>query len=213
MQLAPTVPSPLVVNDLCYRNRGPYTFSINPGNCAGLTGPSGAGKSLLLRAIADLDLHTGEISLGNLQCSTTEAPFWRRTVGMLPAESGWWEDRVGSHFNKDRPLAEERFHLLGFDRSVLSWPVSRLSTGEKQRLAILRLLHNEPRALLLDEPTASLDAANIARTEQLLNDYWRKKMIPVLLVSHDREQLTRLADRTMILAKDGTLSVAGENNL
>jgi putative ABC transport system ATP-binding protein len=204
--------SPLVVNDLCYRNRGPYTFSVDAGSCAGLTGPSGAGKSLLLRAIADLDPHTGEISLGGLQCSTTEAPFWRRTVGMLPAESGWWADQVGSHFNSDHPLAEERFHLLGFDRSVLNWPVSRLSTGEKQRLAILRLLHNEPRALLLDEPTASLDAANIARTEQLLRGYWRRKQIPVLLVSHDREQLSRLADRTMIIAKDGALLFAEESN-
>jgi ABC-type iron transport system FetAB ATPase subunit len=80
---------------------------------------------------------------------------------------------------------------------VLGWDVARCSTGEKQRLAILRLLCNAPRALLLDEPTASLDQANISQVEALLCDYARDSAAPVLWVSHDARQQQRVAQRLM----------------
>ena len=101
---------------------------------------------------------------------------------------------------------EEPLQQLGFEPDVLNWEVSRLSTGEKQRLAIVRLLQNTPRALLLDEPTASLDAENIERTETLLVDYCRQQQAPLLWVSHDTQQLERVADDLLYyLESDGTL--------
>ena len=87
----------------------------------------------------------------------------------------------------------------------MGWEVSRLSTGEKQRLALVRLLQNQPRALLLDEPTASLDTTNIGHMEQLVLDYCKNQQVPVLWVSHDSEQLGRVADREFYLGSDGSL--------
>lgn len=142
--------------------------------------------------------------LGDLICERIPAPDWRRTVGLLPSESFWWYDTVGEHFQASDDFLET-FDRLGFTGDVLAWEVSRLSTGEKQRLAIARLLQNRPRALLLDEPTASLDAANIARTESMLTDYCRQYQVPVLWVSHDPLQLERVAAEQLYLAGDGSL--------
>ncbi len=184
----------LDVSELSFQNRGPYTFTIKSGEVAGLTGASGAGKSLLLRAIADLDPHDGEIRVGEMRCNATPAQLWRKNVGLLLAESCWWFDDVGDHFQTSEKTPLVTLEKLGFDRDVFSWQVSRLSTGEKQRLAVARLLQNNPRALLLDEPTASLDAASIERTENILVDYCRQHQVPLLWVSHDHTQLDRVAD-------------------
>jgi len=194
----------LLVDNLAFLDRGPYTLTIRGGECCGISGESGAGKTLLLRAIADLDPHTGRIFLGDTECDRMEAPRWRKLVGMLPAESGWWFDRVEDHFSgaEDAGL-RQLLHRLGFGENAFSWQVQRLSTGEKQRLALLRLLANDPHALLLDEPTAGLDAENVARTERVLLDYCRDRKIPVLWVSHDKGQLARVADRILTMQPDG----------
>ncbi|HFQ90279.1 MAG TPA: ATP-binding cassette domain-containing protein [Desulfobulbus sp.] len=199
----------LEVADLTFQGRGPYSLTIKGGECLGLAGPSGAGKTLLLRALADLDPHAGTARLGSLVCEQVPAPLWRQKVAMLPAESLWWHDRVGDHFTDFDRIPSRSLALLGFDPSVGDWQVSRLSTGEKQRLAILRLLQNQPGALLLDEPTASLDADNISRVEELLMDYWQQHRVPVLWVSHDPDQLDRVADHRMVMMANGRL-LAGD---
>ena len=195
----------LQVSDLFFQNRGPYTFRITSGQVAGLQGASGAGKTLLLRAIADLDPNQGQVRLGDMVREQVPAPMWRKTVAMLPAESYWWFDVVGEHFQDSGQAVEATLQQLGFELEVLNWEVSRLSTGEKQRLAIVRLLQNKPRALLLDEPTASLDAANIECAETLLLEYCRLQQVPILWVSHDPGQLERVADDQFFFESDGTL--------
>jgi ABC-type iron transport system FetAB ATPase subunit len=164
-----------------------------------LAGPSGSGKSLLLRAIADLIPHQGRVRLDDLACEAIPAHEWRRKVGLLPAESQWWRDRVGDHFTNPEP---EWFERLGFSMAVLDWELARCSTGEKQRLAILRLLSLRPQALLLDEPTASLDPASIDRVESLLRDYAREYSVPVIWVTHDSEQQQRLCQRRLQIHGD-----------
>lgn len=195
----------LQVSDFRFQGRGPYSLQIAPGRIAGLQGASGAGKTLLLRAIADLDPNEGEVRLGDLICDQVPAQVWRRTVGLLPAESFWWYDSVGEHFQVPVDQITGNLQQLGFEENVLNWEVSRLSTGEKQRLAIVRLLQNRPRALLLDEPTASLDTDNIERTESLLVGYCRQEQVPLLWVSHDHRQLERVADMEFYLDADGVL--------
>ncbi len=172
-----------------------------------MQGQSGSGKTLLLRAIADLDPYKGDISLGTVACNEISPASWRKTVSLLPAENRWWHNSVGEHFTTNYPELKKNLVYFGFDQDVLKWQTSRLSSGEKQRLAILRLLQNQPAALLLDEPTANLDPETTILVESLLNKYQIEKQTPVLWVSHAPEQLQRVADQQMCMHKDGTLTV------
>jgi len=186
--------SRLTLHALQVRHVGPVDLDIAPGECVCLSGASGAGKSLLLRAVADLEPHAGGAELDGERCADMRPSTWRQRVGLLPAESAWWCERVGAHFDHPRP---EWFEALGFEPAVGDWEIARLSTGERQRLALLRLLCNGPRALLLDEPTASLDPAAVGRVEALLDEYRRERDCPILWVTHDPAQTERVADRRM----------------
>jgi len=184
----------------------PVDLELAAGELVSLSGPSGAGKSLLLRAIADLDPHAGEARIGGVPRSALSAPEWRRRVGLLPAESYWWEDRVGDHFpvpsprvGANDPETAALLSRLDFGIEVLDWSVSRLSTGERQRLALARLLANRPEALLLDEATANLDPLNRDRVEAVIRDYRRARAAAVLWVSHDPEQRRRLSGRPLVI--------------
>ena len=166
-----------------------------------LSGASGSGKSLLLRAVADLDPHRGEVWLDDLPRSRLTPPEWRRRVGLLPAESHWWAETVGEHWRApvaDSPI-EALLVALGFDVDVSGWAITRLSTGERQRLALARLLLNQPQALLLDEATANLDSVNRERVETVLEDYRTAHATAMLWVSHDPEQRVRLGGRRLVI--------------
>jgi len=170
----------------------PVDLSLEPGECIALSGPSGSGKTRLLRAIVDLDPSSGDIRLNGTQRHDIAPTRWRRQVGYLPAESHWWASRVQDHFpDTPQPLLE----ALGFSHNCLEWQVSRLSSGERQRLALARLLAHHPQVLLLDEPTANLDQQNIERVEQLINHYRQVHEMAILWVSHDPQQRLRIASR------------------
>jgi ABC-type multidrug transport system ATPase subunit len=172
-------------------------LTLNPGQCVGLTGASGSGKSLFLRALADLDPHTGDMSLDGVGAGRIQAPQWRRQVGLLPAESAWWHDTVGAHFSR---LPEPWLKELGFDADVMHWQISRLSSGERQRLSLLRLLIQQPKVLLLDEPTANLDRLNIQRVETLLGRFRQAHAVMIIWVSHDLDQLRRNCDAVYVIS-------------
>lgn len=170
----------------------PISLTVEPGTCFCLSGASGSGKSLLLRALADLDPHEGSIHLGSLECAKISPNKWRRMVGFLPAESAWWGDRVQDHFETSHPLRPMLTHL-GFSEETLQKPIHQLSSGERQRLAIIRTLSVNPHALLLDEPTANLDASSTDRVETLITQFMVTHQIPVIWVSHDPRQIERIA--------------------
>lgn len=186
----------LTIKQLQTRHVGPISLQLSHGECVVIGGPSGAGKTLLLRAVADLDAHDGEVLLDGVASSEMRAHEWRQRVGMLPAESQWWHESIGNHFRK---VDEELLDALGFEPGVMNWEVSRCSTGERQRLALLRLLQQQPKVLLLDEPTASLDAANISRVERVVETLRVEQGLCVLWVSHDVAQATRMATRKLNL--------------
>ncbi len=175
---------------------GPVNLSLADGEVVAITGSSGSGKSVLLRAIADLDPNTGAARTQSGARGGMLAPDWRRKVAYLPAESGWWADTVSEHF-KQPETAD--LASLGLAPEAMGWEVARLSSGERQRLAFLRLLEHAPDVLLLDEPTAPLDAENTALFEARL-----KRCIAVgvsvILVTHDPAQAARIADRHFVLA-------------
>ena len=156
----------------------------------------------------------GEVWLGAEARSAMAPSRWRRRVGLLPAEAFWWADRVGEHFPGSElspdalgapPGSVGLLAGLGFEPDVLEWSVARLSTGERQRLALARLLAQAPEALLLDEATANLDPSNRERVELVVNGYRTDHAAAVLWVSHDPEQRERLGGRQFGI-RDGRLA-------
>ncbi|WP_372683005.1 ATP-binding cassette domain-containing protein [Desulfosarcina sp.] len=186
----------LRVDNLSIHDVGPVSLDIDKGECVGLSGRSGSGKSLFLRAIADMEPHRGTVCLDGTEQALIPAPAWRRKVALLPSESQWWSDVVGDHFAASDANGLNR---LGFDPDILAWPVSRLSSGERQRLALLRLLENQPHLLLLDEPTANLDEETSARAEELIRSYRQGTGAAVVWVGHQRTQLYRVASRVFTM--------------
>lgn len=181
----------LRLEDLKIPNLEAVNLTIEPGECMGLSGESGSGKTLLLRAIADMDEHGGQVYAEDIAQDQVKAHEWRRRVMLLPAESQWWFDTIDQHFSAQAKYIE----ALGFGQEVMRWNISRCSSGEKQRLSVLRMLSNCPRVLLLDEPTANLDSCNIARVEDLIHRYLSEHNAVAIWVSHDASQLERVSQQ------------------
>jgi putative ABC transport system ATP-binding protein len=182
----------------------PVSFAIQAGECVALMGPSGSGKTLLLRAIADLDPAAGQLFLEGAERNEMTGPAWRRAVRYVPAEPGWWAETAGAHFPADPERAAKRDRVLdslGLSPDLLSAPVGRASTGERQRLGLARALLDEPKVLLLDEPAASLDPTSAALVEEVIR-YQLLLSRCVLLVTHDLAQAQRLA-RKLIRLENG----------
>jgi len=180
------------------------SIEVAVAECIVISGASGVGKSLLLRAMADLDVHKGSLRIDEKSCHDINATEWRKQVALLPAESAWWGELVSDHMGD---VQEQQLNALGFDTEALNWSVDRLSTGEKQRLAILRTLANKPDFLLLDEPTANLDPQSVIKVEKLLVEYCKQKPAGLIWVSHDTAQAERVADRRYHFDETGLIEV------
>ena len=196
--------SPLLqVDSLEVHGLAPVSFDIAAGECVAVLGPSGSGKTVLLRALADLDPAPGRVHLNGMGRGQVTGPEWRRRVRFSAAEPGWWSQTPREHFAaKDE--VEELVMSLGLDSAQLDHDLSRLSTGERQRLALARAIIDQPAILLLDEPTGALDQKATALAEKLI-----RRCLDggsgVVLTSHDRGQVERLADRRLEI-RDGRLS-------
>jgi ABC-type iron transport system FetAB ATPase subunit len=183
----------LTVRQLQREGLGPLDLEVAAGETLALFGASGSGKTLLLRAIADLDPNQGEVTLGEHSRDALPAHRWRTLLAYVPPESHWWAETVGPHADQwDSGMLQ----ALGFGQEVLDWEIRRLSSGERQRLALLRALARQPAGLLLDEPTANLDQDNTLKIEALVRDYQQCHRAPVIWVSHDEAQRARVAQRT-----------------
>jgi ABC-type iron transport system FetAB ATPase subunit len=171
---------------------GPFDFAVPAGGCAVISGPSGSGKSLFLRMIADLDPNEGEVRLNGTERRSLDGPSWRLKVPYVPAEAGWWLDGVADHFALDkREQARKLATDFGLVEGQFDAPVARLSTGERQRLAVIRALVLDAPALLLDEPTSALDEDAAKLVETALKARLENGCV-IVMVSHDAGQSARL---------------------
>ncbi len=202
------------------------TFNLGDGESLGLTGATGSGKSTLLSHLNGLRISDrGEYSYqGELINSSFQRFRWlRQQVGLLfqnpehffshetvELELAFGIDNFEIVSNKENGAQLELIHeclrLVGLDADLLTKGPSELSGGQQRLVALAGVLACRPRVLLLDEPTAGLDAAHIEKVKTLLKQFGGSKII----VSHDLEELSEMTDRVILLdagriVKDGLL--------
>lgn len=178
----------------------PVSFEVKGGECLAVGGASGAGKTVLLRAIADLDPAPGRVFLRNRERGTYSGPDWRKHVRYVAAEPGWWAETARPQFAQVEGV-EALLAELGLKPSQLDQDLHRLSTGERQRMALVRAIIDKPRVILLDEPTGALDPDSAANVERLIKGLLKDGRV-ILIVSHDPAQIVRLAQRKLVI-EDG----------
>ena len=193
----------LIVEGLRNALAGPFTFTVPARQCLAITGASGSGKTVLLRMIADLDPHEGRVTFAGTDRAALAAPDWRRLVGLVPARSGWWADTVGDHFPAGRETTWRALaHELLLRDALFERSIEEASTGERQRLALLRALLAQPRLLLLDEPTASLDPVSTQAVEAVVARRLAAGTT-VVWVTHDTAQAGRMGDTNLHVRAGG----------
>lgn len=174
-------------------------MALAAGECLAITGPSGAGKSLFLRMIADLDPNEGEVFLDGVERRSMPAPAWRRRVVYSPAEPGWWHETIAAHFRGDTlRFAHDMAPRLALATGLLDAPVVQLSTGERQRMALIRTLSLSSPVLLMDEPTGALDQESTERVEVVLRERLAAGTT-IVMVTHSDQQAKRLGHRHLVM--------------
>jgi len=199
------------------------SLSIAEGEFVAITGPSGCGKSTLLNLLGLLDQPTsGEIIVATKAYSTvSDASLFRRqqfgfvfqSFHLLPTLSALDNVLVPTigcpgarrdHASRARRLLTQ----MGLERRLDHFP-GVMSGGERQRVAIARALINDPKAILADEPTGSLDSATAAEVLNLLIDLRRDRGLTLIVVTHDAA-VSNLADR-LVPMRDGKLLEARQS--
>ena len=192
---------------------------IAAGERVALTGPSGSGKSTLLRSMVLLERAEGRVLLDGEEVGAERVRALRRRVGYLPQRPVGIADTIEDNLAFPRRIAtgadghgtamgaDEQQRLL--ERLGLRMDRSRrfdgLSGGEQQRVALVRTLTVRPQVLLLDEPTASLDADNVSVVVQLLTEWVEDHPDRALLwVSHQDHEVDELATRRVALREIGS---------
>ena len=196
------------------------TLAIEPGEIVAVFGPSGSGKStLLMLAAGFLAPDGGSACFGGRDLSTLSESelidYQRHDIGFIYQAAGLISG-VPAVENAAVKLLADRVSMRDARRAIVPWlervglgrrlehPPERLSGGERQRVAIARALVNEPRLILADEPTGSLDTHRGGEILTLLAEICRERQAAVLLATHDLAA-TEITDRIYTL-RDGKLA-------
>jgi putative ABC transport system ATP-binding protein len=199
------------------------SFSVRAGQRLALVGPSGSGKTLLLRSLAMLDpIDTGEIRWQDKIVRGNEVPRFRSRVMYLHQRPTLLEGTVeenlrqpyslGVHHDKhfDRRRIVALLESLGRPETFLAKQQRDLSGGEAQLSALLRAMQLDPDVLLLDEPTAALDAEATEMVELLVANWFEQQPSgrATVWVTHDHEQARRVST-SVLYTRDGELQEEG----
>ncbi|CAM4442420.1 ATP-binding cassette domain-containing protein [Nocardia ninae] len=218
----------LRVEGLAVTHRNPrpvvagVSFTLHPGECLAITGRSGAGKTTVARALAGL--HAPARGLVELDGAPLHSSVDRRTIDhrraiqlvfQNPATSLNPSYRIGSQIGRplrllhgmDSPAARDQTHRLlqsvGLDDHLTLRRPGHLSGGQQQRVAIARALAAEPRILICDEITSSLDPSTQDLVLDLLDEL-RRKGVALIVISHQDAVIDRLADSILPLGESAT---------
>ena len=192
------------------------TLRIGPGEMVGLVGPNGSGKTTLLRAVAGLVPSEGQVTLDGLDLERLDARGVALRAARVP-QSTSLDPNLGL-FADDVVLTGRSPHLGRFawetphDRAVADQAMratttahlverlaAELSGGERQRVFVARALAQEPRLLLLDEPTANLDLGHQIRVFELVRGLANAGKVAALAAIHDLEHAARFCTRLVLL--------------
>jgi len=196
-------------------------FYVNQGECFGFLGPNGAGKTTTMKMIyCALPKTSGKLEVVGLDVDSHPREI-KETIGVVPQEDNLDPDFsvyqnltvYSRYFNIPREEAEERVNkLLDFiqlqdKRDVV---IEKLSSGMKRRLIIARALLNEPKILILDEPTTGLDPQARHLIWEKLRQL-KREGVTIILTTHYMEEATQLCDRLVIMDY-GRILVEGKPN-
>jgi ABC-type Mn2+/Zn2+ transport system ATPase subunit len=188
------------------------TLTVHYGEALGIVGPNGSGKSTLLKCIAGLlNPSSGELRVLDSQprklppgtiayVPQVEAVDWSfpATVWDVVAMGRFAHLKFWQHFGpRDRVVVREALEMVNMS-ALTDRHIAHLSGGQQQRAFVARAIAQEPRLLLLDEPTTGVDAA----TEESLRKIVRQlvaKGLPVLMATHDLERVDEWFDRLLVL--------------
>lgn len=190
------------------------SFAVEPGAVYALAGPSGSGKSSALRLINRLDDYSdGQIYIAGQEVKAWDIRELRAKVGFMFQEAALFQGSVmenvlygpclrGLKKCKSEPTALELLDKVGLSAELLHRNVESLSGGQKQRVNLARTLALDPDIILMDEPTSSLDPAAARTIENLVQSLNLQQGKTFILVSHNFEQIERIATACTIL-QDG----------
>jgi len=200
-------------------------LEVRPGEILGILGPNGSGKSTLLKIMDGILIpQEGEIFLRGLPLSGMKRSGIAREIAMVAQEShfrfsfsvlevvlmGRFPRLKGLQFEGERDREVALQALRATDTLDLAErSIHELSGGEKQRVIIARALAQEPRIILLDEPTSFLDLKYKREIFQLISSLSRGRGLSVVLVSHDIDLAAQYCHR-LVMLKQGTVYETGE---
>jgi len=188
-------------------------WHVEPGEALVLFGPSGAGKTMTLRSITGLVTPTdGHIEVGGQvvfdHATRTSVPPHRRKVGYVPQDWRLFPHldvagniSYGLHALSKSARRERVDELLELVRlsGLGKRRIWELSGGQQQRVSLARALAPSPDALLLDEPFSALDLDTRREVRNVVRSILRQTQLPVILVTHDREEALALGDRLQVI--------------
>jgi iron complex transport system ATP-binding protein len=194
----------------------PLSLTVSPGEILGVIGPNSAGKTTLIRLLTRVVRpEHGEILLDGRALPAIPAAALAREIAVVPQElpqafpftvgelvlMGRYPHAPARYFetDADRAVAREAMEATGV-LDLASLPLEALSGGERQRAVLARALAQEPRLLMLDEPTAHLDLRYQAECVGLLRRVNRERRMTVMLVAHDLNLAAEVCDRLLLLA-------------